>query len=63
MQKKTSDAQLKATKRWRESNKDKAKYNSYKSSAKTFIRNHATLKDIKELREMLKEKEKQVNQG
>lgn len=57
MDNKTSQSQLKATKRWREKNKDKARYNSYKSSAKTFIRNHATLEDIKELRELLQEKE------
>lgn len=58
MTKKTSDAQIKATQKWREKNKEKARYNSSKSSARSFIRNYANIDDINELRLMLDEKEK-----
>lgn len=53
----TSEAQMKATQRWREKNRNKARYTSSKSSARSFIRNYATLEDIEELRKMLLEKE------
>lgn len=57
---KTSQAQIKATQKWRENNREKARYNSSKSSTRSFIRKYSTIEDIVELREMLDEKEKQL---
>ena len=49
-----------ANKRWRESSpdaKDRSNYLKMRSTARSFIRNRATLEDIKELREMLNAQE------
>ncbi len=42
-----------ADKKWRENNKDHAKYLNYRSKARTFVRTKATLSDIKELEELI----------
>lgn len=54
--KKTSDAQIRATRRWEAKNPEKARVSRYKSSAKTFIRHHATVEDLHELIEMIEGK-------
>lgn len=46
---KTSEAQKKATQTWRKKNPEAAKYNSYKTSARTFARHWATKEDMEEL--------------
>ncbi len=51
---KTSEAQRKADKRWREKNREHANYLKNRTSARCFIRNKATLEDIEELRELLR---------
>lgn len=51
-----TDKYQEANKRWRESSpdaKDRSNYLKMRSTARSFIRNRATLEDIKELREML----------
>jgi len=53
-QKKT---QTEANKRWQAKNKERAKYLSNRSRARSFIRNEATLEDIEELRSLLNERE------
>lgn len=50
------DAQQKATKRWNEQNREHRNYLSKRSSARSFIRKHATLDDLNELEELIKEK-------
>ncbi len=45
-----------AQKRWREKNRNKSNHNAYKSTARTFIRNHATLEEVEELRALLDER-------
>lgn len=45
-------------KKWIDSNREKKRYLSARSSARSFIRNHAKQKDLEELKEMIKEKEK-----
>lgn len=60
-EKKTSEAQLKASRKWEEKNRKKATISSYKRSARTFIRNHAQLEDIEELRKLLNERESVLN--
>ena len=51
---KTSEAQRKADKRWREKNREHANYLKNRTSARWFIRNKATLEDIEELKELLR---------
>ena len=50
------DAQTKATKKWNENNREHRNYLSKRSSARSFIRNHATMDDLNELEEIIKEK-------
>lgn len=54
---KTSEAQRKADKRWREKNRDHANYLRNRTSARCFIRNRATLEDIEELKLLMEERE------
>ncbi|MBP1046392.1 hypothetical protein I6N96_08850 [Enterococcus sp. BWM-S5] len=49
--------QTEANKRWQEKNKERAKYLSNRSRARSFIRNMAAKEDIKEFRELLDERE------
>ncbi len=42
-----------AQKRWKEKNRARSNYLSYRGTARTFIRNHATLEDVEELRALL----------
>lgn len=50
------DAQQKATRRWNQKNREHRNYLSKRSSARSFIRNHATMDDLNELEEIIKEK-------
>lgn len=55
------DAQTKATKKWNEQNREHRNYLSKRSSARSFIRNHATVDDLNELESLIKEKQKEVS--
>lgn len=62
MEKKTSDAQLRANKKWKEKNKELTKYYICKSTAKNFVRVYATREDMQELNEIFeKENKKSVD--
>jgi len=52
---KTPKSQLKAVKNWEDKNKDKVNYTKSKSACKSFIKNKATLKDIEEIEELIRE--------
>ncbi|EAA0197116.1 hypothetical protein ACR9WT_003018 [Listeria monocytogenes] len=52
-EKTTSDAQLKANKNWQEKNKEHANYLKSRSAARSFIKNKATLEDLKELEKLI----------
>ena len=54
--KKTSEAQLKANQNWIENNRERSNYTRSKSSAKSFIRNKATLDDLSDLELLIKER-------
>lgn len=56
----TSEAQKKATNTWRHKNPEQAKYNSYKSSARSFIRNWAKEEDLQELEQLISERRKEL---
>lgn len=58
-----SEAQKRATKKWREKNKEQARRNSYRRSARTFIRSHAQEEDLKELEELIAERRKELSDG
>ncbi|RJB28398.1 hypothetical protein QFK30_003525 [Listeria monocytogenes] len=51
----TSDAQLKANKAWQDKNKEHANYLKSRSAARSFIKNKATLEDLEELEQLIKE--------
>ena len=54
--------QTEANKRWQEKNKERAKYLSDRSRARSFIRNQATDKDIIEFKQLLKDRESLLDQ-
>lgn len=58
MEKKTSESQTKANKKWSENNKEYSSYLKSRSSAKSFIRNKATEDDLKELESLIAERRK-----
>ncbi|CAM4053280.1 hypothetical protein [Lederbergia lenta] len=49
--------QTEANKKWQEKNKERAKYLSDRSRARSFIRNRAELEDIEEFRQLLMDRE------
>ena len=55
---KTSKAQLKAVKNWEDKNKEKVSYTKSKSACKSFIKNKATLEDIQDIEELIREVKK-----
>lgn len=50
------DAQSKATKKWNQKNREHRNYLSKRSSARSFIRNHASNSDLTELEELIAER-------
>lgn len=58
--KKTSDAQLKAVKKWKDKNKELQKKYVLKSNCKRYIREFAELSDLEEIEEMIKEIKKDM---
>lgn len=48
--------QTEANKRWQEKNKERAKYLSDRSRARSFIKNLATLEDLEEFIKLIEEK-------
>ena len=51
---KTTEAQRRASKKYKQRNPEQTKINRYRSNAKTFVRHHATPDDINELIEIFK---------
>lgn len=60
---KTSEAQVKASREWEKKNPEKAKYGSYKRTARLFIRKHMTLDDVEELRSLIDERIEELKGG
>lgn len=56
MDKKTSEAQKNAVKRYREKNKEKTRIDNYKRTSRLFIKNHASIEDIEELESLISER-------
>lgn len=55
--------QTEANKRWQEKNKEYASYLKSRSTTRSFIRNKATLEDIEELKQLIKEREEFLKKG
>ncbi|MPQ44770.1 hypothetical protein [Clostridium tarantellae] len=55
-----SEAQKRVDDNWRKNNKDHANYLRGRSAARSFIRNKATLEDLKELSNLIEERERQL---
>ena len=55
-----SESQKKANKSYREKNPKRNQYLSYRSTARGFINNHATLDDLEELKNLILKKENQL---
>lgn len=51
-----TNAQTKATKKWNKNNRDHRNYLTKRSSARSFIRNHASNSDLNELEELIAER-------
>ena len=58
-EKKTTEAQNRATKKWGDKNKDKPRIYRYRSYARKYVRDIATLDDLKELSQMIDERMKE----
>lgn len=54
------NTQTEANKKWQEKNKEYAKYLSNRSRCRSFIRKQATLEDLEELKELIKEREENI---
>lgn len=55
-----SESQKKANKSYREKNPKKNQYLSYRSTARGFINNHATLEDLEDLKLLISKREIQL---
>ena len=53
---KQTNPQTEANKRWQQKNKEKAKYLHSRSVARSFIKNHATSEDLKELQQLIQQR-------
>lgn len=60
MDKKTSDAQIRATRAWEQRNREKTKVGSYKRTARLFINKHSSLEDLEELKSLISIREKEL---
>lgn len=60
MSEKISEARERANKKWNENNKEHMNYLRSRSSARSFIKNKATLEDLEELEKLIEERRKQL---
>ncbi len=62
MENKTSEAQARARDKWNEKNKAKKKVYSYRSYTRKFIKEMATIDDIQEIKQLLAEREQELQE-
>lgn len=60
---KETKAQKRASDKWRKNNRTHANYLRYRSTARSFIRNHATLDDLDELETLIADKRQILKAG
>ena len=56
----SDNAQTEANKRWQEKNKERAKYLSNRSRARSFVKNQATKEDLEELEQLIADRRKEL---
>ncbi|WP_270744883.1 hypothetical protein [Lactococcus petauri] len=49
-----------ADKKWAEKNKEHKSYLKYRSTARSFIKNKATMEDLEELKQLIKERKNMI---
>ena len=57
---KTSPEQLAKNREYKRKNREKLKIQTYRSNGLLYIREHATLEDLKEFKKIIEEKEKEL---
>lgn len=57
---KTSPEQLAKNRAYKRKNREKLKIQTYRSNGLLYIREHASLEDLKEFKKIIKEKEKEL---
>lgn len=62
MEKKTSAAQERANKKWAENNKAYSSYLKSRSSARSFIKNKATMEDLEEILKLVAERRQELEE-
>ena len=55
------NSQTEANKKWQEKNKERAKYLSDRSRARSFLKNRVTEEDLEEFEEILKVRREELN--
>lgn len=60
MKNKYTESQKQADRRWIENNKEHASYLRSRSSARSFIRNKATIEDLEELQKLIISRRKEL---
>jgi len=60
MTKSTNDSQLKANRKDYEKNKEARKKAAYRRQARLFIKSHSDISDLKELKDLIKQREEQL---
>ena len=55
--------QTEANKKWQKKNRERAKYLSNRSVARSFVKNKATIEDLEELKKLIEERENFLNSG
>ena len=58
----SKNPQTEANKRWQEKNKERAKYTSARSRARSFIKNSALEEDLEEFMELILERKQLLNE-
>ena len=61
MSTKTTDAQKRATQAYRKKNREKTRFQSARSAAKTYINKYATLEDLTELEQLIEQRKKDLS--
>lgn len=56
------NAQTEANKKWQEKNKERAKYLSDRSRARSFLKNRVTIEDIEEFEEILRNRKEVLSE-
>lgn len=57
----TTEAQLRAAKKYQAKHKDKQKIYNYRSTARRFIKEYATAKDIAEFKKLLAQRRRELD--